>query len=77
MYKNIIFDLGGVVVNFAPKDFLMDRFMNKKAEDMVYALTFGSKEGRNWTAGTFPAVPPTGLCWKTLPVAAVLLKCRP
>lgn len=44
MYKNIIFDLGGVVVNFAPKDFLMDRFMNKKAEDMVYALTFGSKE---------------------------------
>ena len=44
MYKNIIFDLGGVVVNFTPKDFLMDRFMNKKAEEIVYALTFGSKE---------------------------------
>ena len=24
MYKNIIFDFGGVVVNFNPKDFLMD-----------------------------------------------------
>lgn len=44
MYKNIIFDLGGVVVNFTPKDFLMDRFMNKKAEEIVYDLTFGSKE---------------------------------
>ncbi len=44
MYKNIIFDLGGVVVNFTPRDFLMDRFMNKKAEEIVYDLTFGSKE---------------------------------
>ena len=24
MYKNIIFDFGGVVVQFNPKDFLMD-----------------------------------------------------
>ena len=24
MYKNIIFDLGGVVVDFKPRDFLMD-----------------------------------------------------
>ena len=24
MYKNIIFDFGGVVVNFNPRDFLMD-----------------------------------------------------
>ena len=28
MYKNIIFDLGGVVVDFNPRDFLMDYFMN-------------------------------------------------
>ena len=28
MYKNIIFDFGGVVDNFNPKDFLMDHFMN-------------------------------------------------
>ena len=41
MYKNIIFDLGGVVVDFKPRDFLMDHFINKKAEDEVYDLTFG------------------------------------
>ena len=33
MYKNIIFDFGGVVVDFAPKDFLMDHFMNRRAEE--------------------------------------------
>ena len=51
MYKNIIFDLGGVVINFTPKDFLMDRFMNKKAEEIVYALTFGSKEWEDMDRG--------------------------
>ena len=30
MYKNIIFDLGGVVVDFKPRDFLMDHFLNKR-----------------------------------------------
>ena len=44
MYKNIIFDLGGVVVDFKPRDFLMDHFLNKSAEDEVFDLTFGSKE---------------------------------
>ena len=44
MYKNIIFDLGGVVVDFKPRDFLMDHFLNKRAEDEVFDLTFGSKE---------------------------------
>ena len=51
MYKNIIFDLGGVVVNFTPKDFLMDRFINRKAEEIVYNLTFGSKEWEDLDAG--------------------------
>ena len=41
MYKNIIFDLGGVVVDFKPRDFLMDHFLNKSAEDEVFDLTFG------------------------------------
>lgn len=41
MYKNIIFDLGGVVVDFKPRDFLMDHFLNKRAEDEVFDLTFG------------------------------------
>lgn len=52
MYKNIIFDLGGVVVDFRPKDFLMDHFMNKQAEDIVYDLTFGSKEWEELDRGT-------------------------
>ena len=38
MYKNIIFDLGGVVVDFKPRDFLMDHFLNKRAEDEVFDL---------------------------------------
>ena len=46
MYKNIIFDLGGVVVDFKPRDFLMDHFLNKRAEDEVFDLTFGSRMGR-------------------------------
>ena len=28
MYKNIIFDLGGVMVDFDPKTYLVDRFCN-------------------------------------------------
>lgn len=43
MYRNVIFDLGGVVVEFNPRDFLMERFLNKQAEEIVYDLTFGSK----------------------------------
>ena len=51
MYKNIIFDLGGVVIDFNPRDFLLDYFMNKTAEDAVYDLTFGSKEWEDLDAG--------------------------
>ena len=51
MYKNIIFDLGGVVVDFNPRDFLLDYFMNKTVEDAVYDLTFGSKEWEELDAG--------------------------
>ena len=42
MYKNIIFDFGGVVVNFNPRDFLMDHFMNRRAEEETYD-TSGSR----------------------------------
>ena len=51
MYKNVIFDLGGVVVDFNPRDFLMDYFMNKTAEDAVFDLTFGSKAWEELDAG--------------------------
>lgn len=52
MYKNIIFDFGGVVVQFNPKDFLMEHFMNKRAEEIVYELTFGSQEWLDLDRGT-------------------------
>lgn len=51
MYKNIIFDFGGVVVQFNPRDFLMDHFMNKHAEEIVYELTFGSQEWQDMDRG--------------------------
>ena len=51
MYKNIIFDFGGVVVQFNPKDFLMDHFKNKRAEEIVYELTFGSQEWQDLDRG--------------------------
>ena len=50
--RNIIFDFGGVVVQFNPKDFLMDHFMNKRAEEIVYELTFGSQEWQDLDRGT-------------------------
>ena len=52
MYKNIIFDFGGVVVDFNPRNFLMDRFMNKRAEEIVYEITFGSQEWQDLDRGT-------------------------
>ena len=42
MYKNIIFDLGGVMVDFDPKAYLVDRLCNAAIEEQVYDLTFGS-----------------------------------
>lgn len=44
MYKNIIFDLGGVVVDFNPREFLLERFYNEDMENKVFDLTFGSEE---------------------------------
>ena len=33
MYKNIIFDLGGVMVDFAPRAYLVDRICNAEIEE--------------------------------------------
>ena len=44
MYKSIVFDLGGVMVDFAPRAYLVDRICNEEIEEQVYDLTFGSKE---------------------------------
>ena len=51
LYKNIIFDLGGVVVDFDPREFLVDHFMNERVEDQLYDITFGSEEWLQLDAG--------------------------
>ena len=51
MYKNVIFDIGGVMVDFNPKDFLLERFCNTAIEEQVYQLTFGSKTWQKLDAG--------------------------
>ena len=51
MYKNIIFDLGGVMVDFDPHRYLIDLFGNRGLEEEVYDLTFGSREWRLLDAG--------------------------
>ena len=51
MYKNIIFDLGGVMVDFDPKSYLVDRFCNAEVEDRVSRLTFESEEWKQLDAG--------------------------
>ena len=51
MYKNIIFDLGGVIVDFDPKTYLVDRFCNAEVEEQVSQLTFESEEWKLLDAG--------------------------
>lgn len=51
MYKSIIFDIGGVMVDFAPKEYLVDRLCNAEVEEQVYELTFGSDEWKLLDAG--------------------------
>ena len=51
MYKNIIFDIGGVLVDFDPKAYLVDRLCNAEMEEKVYDLTFGSEEWQLLDAG--------------------------
>lgn len=51
MIKNVVFDLGGVVVNCDARNWLVDRFFNKKMEDTLYALTFGSENWQRWDRG--------------------------
>lgn len=44
MYHNIVFDLGGVVINYAPKDYLVDRFYSERTEKALHEDVFGSEE---------------------------------
>ena len=51
MYKNIVFDFGGVMVDFDPHKYLIDLFGNRGLEEEVYDLTFGSREWQLLDAG--------------------------
>lgn len=44
MLRNVVFDLGGVVVDYEPRAFLVDHFLNEKLEDQLFEITFGSEE---------------------------------
>ena len=39
MYKNIVFDFGGVMVDFDPHKYLLDLFGNRGLEEEVYDLS--------------------------------------
>ena len=51
MYKSIVFDLGGVMIDFDPRGYLVDRLCNAETEEEVYDLTFGSEEWKLLDAG--------------------------
>ena len=51
MYKSIVFDLGGVMIDFDPRGYLVDRLCNAETEEEVYDLTFGSDEWKLLDAG--------------------------
>jgi epoxide hydrolase-like predicted phosphatase len=51
MYRNIIFDIGGVLVEWQPREYLMQRFLNEDIETKVYDLTFGGPEWAELDAG--------------------------
>lgn len=55
MYQNIILDLGGVVVNSDPRNWLVDRFFNEKIENDLFELTFGSEIWQRWARGEIGA----------------------
>lgn len=48
---NIVFDLGGVVVEFDPRQYLTRRFADKKVESYLYQAIFASPEWQQMDAG--------------------------
>lgn len=51
MLKNVVFDLGGVVVDYDPRAYLSERFLNKPLEDFLYEHIFASDTWRALDAG--------------------------
>lgn len=44
MYKNIVFDIGGVLVDYDPKGYLSKLFNNAELEEFLYSIIFDSEE---------------------------------
>ncbi len=44
MVQNLVFDIGGVVVNYNPRDYLVERFYHERTENKIYDAAFGSEE---------------------------------
>ena len=44
MYKNIVFDIGGVIVDYDPKGYLSKLFNNSELEEFLYNIIFDSEE---------------------------------
>lgn len=56
MIKNVVFDLGGVVVRYAPKKFLSKRFSNTELENFLYETIFASEEWKKLDKGVMQRV---------------------
>lgn len=51
MLKNVVFDFGGVMVDYDPQGYLAERFLNKPLEDFLYERIFGSETWQELDAG--------------------------
>ncbi len=51
-YKAIVFDLGGVVVDFNPRSYLLNRFADEATEIFLYDTIFASEEWQMLDKGT-------------------------
>ena len=76
MYKSIVFDLGGVMVDFAPRAYLVDRICNEEIEEQVYDLTFGSKEWKQLDAGLVSRFDGNQAMLRNAKAAGRELRCR-
>ena len=51
MIKNVIFDIGGVVVDYNPQEYLSRKFNDPELEQLLFGAIFGSEEWKLLDAG--------------------------